>query len=118
MITITLPIPPSANNLFRNAGDRGRVKTAAYKTWIQAAGWSVIASKFGEGIRGPVTLDILCERKDNRRRDVSNLIKATEDLLVAHGVIEDDSKVIDLRIRWANVTGCIVMISPAEKAAA
>lgn len=118
MISITIPFPPSANNLFKNAGSRGRAKTDDYKAWIEVAGWALVACKPGPGIRGPVTLDIMCERKDKRRRDISNLIKATEDLLVRHGLIEDDSKVADLRIRWGNVTGCVVTISSAEELAA
>lgn len=113
MITISLPLPPSVNNLFFNVAGRGRVKTDAYKVWQEVAGWTLMASRPGPGIRGPVSLDIICQRKDKRRRDLSNLIKATEDLLVLHGMIEDDSKVCDLRIRWGQVEGCVVTIEAA-----
>lgn len=111
MTTILLDsLPPSTNSLFTNVTGKGRVRTERYRIWANAAGWQVKAQR-PEPVNGSVALDIICKRKDNRRRDLSNFIKALEDLLVTHGVIEDDSRVCDLRIRYGEVSGCIVTIT-------
>ena len=68
-----------------------------------------------------MTLDIALGRPVNRdgtpskrKRDLSNLIKCSEDLLVDHGVIDDDSLVQDLRVYWADgVAGARVTIKAA-----
>lgn len=112
MITLSIPLPPSVNALFANVQGRGRIKTDRYKTWLNAAGWDVLQQR-QQPIKGDVTLEILAGRPDRRRRDVSNLIKAAEDLLVRHGLIEDDSKVMSLSIAWAPIEGCRVTVREA-----
>lgn len=44
------------------------------------------------------------EGKDRRPRDISNLIKAPEDLLVKHGIIEkdDNSIVRSISAKWSD----------------
>lgn len=107
---LTLPFPPSANNLFRTAGNR-RVRTDRYRTWANAAGWEINAQS-PQKVPGRVRLDITFARKDARRRDLSNLAKAVEDILVTHGVIEDDSLVDELRLSWGghNAPGALVSV--------
>ena len=104
---IRLPQPPSTNNLYRNVSGKGRRKTQRYKTWLNAAGWAIKEQR-PEPVRGWVIIDITVERRDNHRRDISNTIKACEDLLVAHKIIEDDSKVQEVTARWGPVDGCEV----------
>lgn len=94
MLTVDLPLPPSANHLFANAHDGGRVKTAAYKGWLEEARWHVItawrkAGKPEVGRETPMSLTLrlgLCDR----RRDASNTVKAIEDVLVKELPIPDD----------------------------
>jgi Holliday junction resolvase RusA-like endonuclease len=44
---------------------------------------------------------------------LANLIKAAEDLLVTHDVIEDDSLCQEIHMAWSrSVTGCRVEITP------
>lgn len=97
--TFKLPIPPSVNAMFANLPGRGRIKTSAYKSWITEAGWEVLRAK-PKLIKGRVMMAIYAGKTDNRRRDLDNLIKSVSDLMVSHGVIEDDSKVWDIRARW------------------
>lgn len=104
---INLPFPVPLSDLYRNARGPGRAKTKRYQTWARAAGWELKAQKPPK-MEGPVALEIAVERPVNKdgtvsrkKRDLSNLIKGVEDLLVDHGIIEDDSLVEDLRIRWA-----------------
>lgn len=91
-IVATLPLPPSANALFANVA-RGRVKTKAYKAWLEEAGWHLKRAwsglgrpQFGEQ---PMALEIKIGLKD-RTRDLSNCCKAIEDLLVKTLPVPDD----------------------------
>lgn len=91
MIRLVLPIPTSTNKLFKNVRGRGRVKTKEYESWIEEAGWKLITQR-QKPIRGPVEIEYLVG--DDTGADLSNLIKATEDLLVRHRLIEDDKREI------------------------
>lgn len=80
---IRLPVPPSTNALYRGR----RYKTNEYKNWRLVAGLSVAQSGV-QKFEGPVVISI--KAPENNRRDISNYIKAVEDLLVLHEIIEDD----------------------------
>jgi len=114
MITIALPYPPSVNGAFRNVTGRGRVKTARYLTWARAAQNEIINQRtqwHEKSISGLVHVSVTVNRPDRRKRDLDNLLKAPLDLLVDMGVIEDDSKIHCLSIRWGQVEGMRVEIS-------
>lgn len=99
------PFPPSTNHLFANVAGRGRIKSEAYRTWINAAGWDVAKARPGK-ISGHINLKLtFCESKRRSNSDLSNRIKAVEDLLVRHGVIDDDSLVDDLHVLWGEALG-------------
>lgn len=117
MIRMQLPMPPSVNALYRNVPGKGRVKTKRYHTWLQAAGWAIKEQKPGK-VEGPYRLWLYCGRPDNRRRDLANLEKAVSDLLVSHGVVEDDSKCAELHLYWEGEgRDCTVMVEPAQPVA-
>lgn len=86
-LTFRVPVPPSTNNLYANT-PHGRRKTPEYRRWLTASGWELAAQRvriltgehFALHIRVPV----------NRRRDISNCIKAMEDLIVEQRIIPDD----------------------------
>ena len=63
-----------------------------------------------EPIKGAVMLEILLGRPDRRRRDLSNYIKALEDALVQHELIEDDSMVQALSMTWGSTPGATVRV--------
>lgn len=92
--TIKLPFPPSVNTMYANMPKRGRIKTAAYRDWANEAGWMLNSqkpSKFQE----PVTINYTFGPKGGRLWDLSNHIKAVEDLLVRQCILPDDnSKII------------------------
>lgn len=107
---LKLPIPPSTNNLYVNVRGRGRVRSQRYATWANAAGWE-IKRQHPEKVSGAISLDIAVQRKRSNA-DVSNRIKAVEDLLVHMGVIDDDKHVQSVTCRWADIEGCEVTITP------
>lgn len=92
-LTVDLPMPPSANALFANVKS-GRIKTKAYNAWLNEARWHIItawreAGKPEAPDKVPMMLWIRAGLKD-RRRDISNCIKAVEDVLVKELPIPDD----------------------------
>ncbi len=107
--------PPSLNNIYANVPGRGRVKSGRYKTWRSAAGWDIKAA-IGPGFETyacPVLLDLTVE-KPRVRSDISNRIKAVEDLLTEMGVIADDSLVMEVRARWGQVKGARIELRPTD----
>lgn len=116
-VDISLPFPPSVNGLYRNRRQGGRVKTDRYNTWLNAAGWELKRQRPPK-VTGRYSITVHVERKDKRRRDLGNLHKGISDLLVMHGVIEDDSLEERVILMWSDtVTGCRVFIEPEMAAA-
>ena len=114
MIVITLPFPPSTNNLFINTS-RGRIRSSKYDEWAVEAGWELKRQRPAKAI-GPVSLTFEFQAgKDKRKRDITNLLKAPEDLLVKYGVIEADDNTIvrEISARWSEcVEGVKISITP------
>lgn len=116
MTTLTLPYPPTTNNLYRNAG-KGRVKTVAYTAWLTVAGWAIKAAK-PEAVPGRYRLSLIADAPDRRARDIDNLIKPVSDLLKKSGVIEEDSLARSVFAEWSDTPpakpGCVrVTVEPA-----
>jgi crossover junction endodeoxyribonuclease RusA len=99
-VRIELPWPPTVNHLYINLRHgKGRAKSPQYKLWQEKAGWAVKEQRPGK-ISGTYSLSLYCHRPDRRKRDIGNLIKAIEDLLVELQVIPDDSKCSDVHAYW------------------
>jgi Holliday junction resolvase RusA-like endonuclease len=114
MIVLHLPFPPSTNNLFINTS-RGRIRSAKYDEWAAEAGWE-LARQRPYSVLGPVSLNFEFQsNRDKRKRDITNLLKAPEDLLVKFKVIEADDNTIvqSISANWsAEVKGVRVTITP------
>lgn len=106
-------VPPSANQLFANVAGRGRIKTKRYMTWLNAARWEIQAAK-PKMVEGPVWVSIAIERT-SKLSDLDNRVKPTIDALQGL-VIKNDRQVIRLFVEWADVTGVMVQVEPAEAA--
>ena len=123
MITLILPMPPSVNACYANRPGFGRVKTAAYRNWLKEAGWEVVRQAPGlRPIIGDVSVDMVFERRRDRRSDLDNRCKALLDLLTKQRAWIDDSQVVELRMAYATdaqvpVTGVIVTFCEARAAA-
>lgn len=110
-----VPIPPSTNNLFatvRNFVGRNpkRVRSVVYKAWADKASQEIIAQRVPRrGLEGDIALTLTVGPRD-KRSDLSNRIKAVEDLCVTMNIIKDDSQVTSLKISWGAVVGCRVEI--------
>lgn len=106
-----LPPPPSVNELFGQAPGRKRFRTAKYNDWIEEAGLRLNAARPPK-FKGQVWISIVYS--DQGRGDIDNKAKACLDLLVSHGVIEDDSRphVRELRLSWGNNAGARIEVRP------
>ena len=115
MTVITLPFPPSLNNMFVN-GLKGRFRSQRYDTWIRLAEWDLLRQRPSK-VAGPVVLLLeFQEGQDRRKRDISNLVKGPEDLLVKHGIIEaDDGSIVrSITAKWTpEVEGVRITIKGA-----
>lgn len=119
MIALTLPMPPSVNGMYRNATQKaavraahtstppkrpGRFKTGEYTAWQKEAGQLLNMQRPGH-IGGAVEVTIRLPRKPRKpgsraKLDVDNRIKPVLDLLVLHGVMDDDANVTRVVAEW------------------
>lgn len=91
MIDITLPMPPSANAIWRGTGARV-VKSAPYKQWQIHAGMAIqIAKVKGEVKRIEGAYMLLLGLPRCMRGDIDNRHKAINDILQKMGIVENDS---------------------------
>jgi len=99
---IWLPWPPSVHKLYGKRPGGGKFRTKEYKRWQHEAGWMLKLQKAG-AMPGAVNVDLRLTPPDKRKRDADNILKATLDLLVQLGVIDDDnSRVVrKLSTEWA-----------------
>lgn len=112
--TLTVPFPPSVNTIFANIPGKGRIKTKAYRQWLNDAGWHLKSQKLPpQPIEGDTIFNIKFP-SGFRAGDLDNRLKALLDLLVNMRVITDDSFIVDLRVRWAEVEACTVEIRSAK----
>ena len=97
-VVFCLDFPPSSNSLFRNAPKpyMKRPKTKGYLSWLQEAGWQLKIQRVS-AVKGPVQLTYElynAARGPNKLWDYQNREKAVSDLLVEHGIIEADHRLI------------------------
>lgn len=112
LITIDLDVlPPSLNNMFVNAGKKGRIPSKRYVAWRNEAGW-LLARQHPGRIAGRYALEIYIEA--GARADIGNLEKGLSDLLVSHGVVDDDSQAWALHLyRDPRIAkGCRLVVRP------
>lgn len=92
--------PPSLNNMFTNIAGRGRIKTQRYREWCAAAGWDAN----GKGTcSGPFSLVLVLSAASRRANsDLDNRIKPVLDLLVTHGIVDDDKRCEAIHASWGS----------------
>lgn len=88
---VRLPVPPSVNAMYRNVPKVGRVKTADYKAWLNHAGTLLNLARVTPFGKMRVELGLMIPQRV--KGDLDNRIKAVQDLLVAHKIIDDDTQV-------------------------
>lgn len=101
-LNLWLPVPPSLNAAYANGrgkGARGRFATAALRDWKGEAAVALARQNWSP-VPGEVIVLMNVERR-SMVADLDNRIKPALDLLVKHGVIEDDRHVTAIAAAWA-----------------
>jgi crossover junction endodeoxyribonuclease RusA len=112
-INIVLPFPPSVNNYWKKWQNR-IVISAEGRKYRQTVVYEVLLQKAGKHFTTPLKMEVEVFRPDKRRRDLDNLLKATQDALCHAGVYDDDCQIHDLRIYWAKEMGGKLRVSITE----
>jgi crossover junction endodeoxyribonuclease RusA len=114
-----LPFPPSVNNYYAVVRGRNILsrKGRAYKA-LAADLVALARLRLGKSqpLAGPVKVEIEVYPPNNRVRDLDNLLKATLDAVCTGGAFQDDSQIVDLRIRkLENTKDGKVVVHVSEK---
>ena len=94
---LTLPWPPSVNRAYRHVGARVLVSRAGRQFREKV----VSIARGTARLKGPLTLTATFHPPDNRRRDLDNLMKLTQDSLQHAGLYDDDSQIRHLHLHMA-----------------
>ncbi|MBX3533386.1 MAG: RusA family crossover junction endodeoxyribonuclease [Xanthobacteraceae bacterium] len=99
--TCQLPVPPSLNNIYRNAGKR-RIKTKEYEAWCLECDWELARLKPPAFSLGRVDVSIYLAMP-RRPSDIDNRIKPLMDSLQRCEVIRgDDNRFVrSVRAAWS-----------------
>lgn len=96
MIVLNLTLPPSVNHLWTNVPGKGRVKTLAYKDWVNIAGWEIKSQCGGaRTITGPYRMKV---EMSAPMMDLDNAIKPVGDLLQTMNLVTNDRNMVRLEV--------------------
>ena len=99
MIEINLPWPPSVNHVWRCVGSK-TLLSAEGRKYREAVGQHCLLGRIaGKRLEGRLSVKILVNPPDRRRRDIDNLTKVPLDALTHAAVWLDDSQIDELYIR-------------------
>jgi crossover junction endodeoxyribonuclease RusA len=103
MIELTLPWPPSVNQMYRVFGNRAIISERG-REYRRNALKDIMMQRVGK-MSQHERLSVLIHAMppDRRRRDIDNLAKAVLDVLVHAGIMLDDSQIDRLGIERGDV---------------
>jgi len=103
-LVLALPWPPSANSYWRHVQIRGRALPRVLiskqgRAYRRAVAGAVLAQRGAGRLGGArISMQIIARPPDRRRRDLDNLLKATQDALAHAGVYDDDAQIDELHV--------------------
>jgi len=114
-IELKMDIPPSVNRIWRQ-GVGGKVyRSNQYVDWQKKTLWEIKLQAKGKNIVGPYHIRVIVERRDKRKRDLDNFIKAINDVLTTSNIIEDDHLCQSVYMAWGDSgTSCYVTLEAAD----
>lgn len=102
MIELELPWPPSINHYYGRARN-GRVFIKAPGVKFRTSVADIVADAGCEVQTGDLALFIWVSPPDKRKRDMDNLVKATQDALQEAGCYENDCQIAGLHVERGDV---------------
>jgi Holliday junction resolvase RusA-like endonuclease len=109
IIHFRLPLPPSVNAYKKISRFGQPYTTKACQKWKNEAGWMAVLQfreQSGRLFTGDISVSFLFEK----RGDLDNRIKPTLDMLQEMHVFRDDSQVVEIIARFADIEGCEVKV--------
>jgi len=98
---LDLPWPPSANRYWRHPGKGLHLISEAGRAYRRAVSQAVMLQPGPRFPDARLRLVINVHAPDRRRRDLDNLLKATQDALEHAGVYGNDSQIDELHVQRA-----------------
>jgi crossover junction endodeoxyribonuclease RusA len=114
-ITLTLPLPPSVNDMWANVPGKGRVRTAKYREWrklalAEAMPQLVGARRINGLFKGTIHIAM------PNGGDLDNRVKACWDICKSAGAIKDDKGLIAMAVyRCHGKAGVRIHLQPATE---
>lgn len=103
-IVFDLPMPPSANRIWRFSRRNGKsYRAAEYTKWIKEADAVFMAQRAGKGwptIEGGYRMTVVFDRKAARGGDIDNRVKALGDFAQRAGVVANDRNCVGYAVDW------------------
>ena len=115
VVHVSLPFPPSRDQLFVDAGERGRIRTARYKEW-RAYASSAILRQQARCIVGAAHVTVTLEEKPGRR-DADQFLDAVLSCLTENGIVSGARSMRRVTVQWGAVKGAVVEVVRHEGAA-
>ena len=109
---LILPWPPSLNTYWRTFQGR-MILSEKGRLYRQSVMEQCLLQRV-DTFTGPIRMEIVAFRPDNRKRDLDNLLKAALDGMAKALIYEDDSQIRDLRIRWGDTIGGMLKVKIEE----
>lgn len=96
MIELEIPYPPSVNHYYRHVGPRVLISREGrlYRDKVVA----ILKTERVPCLSGKLEMWMSFLPPDNRRRDLDNCVKCTQDALQKGGLYEDDSQIKRLHL--------------------
>jgi len=102
MIRLSLPMPPTGNNMFTVRHGR-KIMSPSYRKWRILAEMDIQRQMLDQApLTGPYRLSLKFDRPSRAERDLSNYIKGPEDALVLCQCVRDDSDCVALYAEWTD----------------
>lgn len=93
MIKFTIPLTPvskkNSQRIVRVGNRHIPLPSKAYEDYSRQAAWFI--PKLGNPINSPVTVKCLFYMPTHRKCDLTNMLEAIDDVMVKHGLLEDDN---------------------------
>ncbi len=114
MTTFTIPLPPTANHIWKSSGRR-RYLSSEYVAFKGLVAYIVKRERVPNFGKARMAMAVEVCARDRRRMDISNRVKALEDALTAAGVWDDDEQIDQLHVKRGPIVkgGCAIVIVEA-----
>ena len=95
---VKMPVPVSANQRLIRTSYGTLTNSNKYRNWFNSAYFSITKNKVISPICNRVAIKIIVHFKDNRRRDLDNILKGFQDVCTKAKYFLDDAQIDSLAI--------------------